>query len=836
MKKLFLILSILPMFLTAQEGDWFPVPSDQTAYYEYIGTYSLENIKPYRIDSIVDTPDGKIYYNIRTPEIFYYYYYEQGYLHDPKASWIGKKTVISQNNAYIYNKYDLPIYLPFQTPLGEIWRMYEYPNGSYIEAWFSAEENREIVEGINDDVKFLNFQIYNEEGNPLDSVMNSDTLILSKNFGFVKTYRWYQFPDSFRLGKYNLTGIEQNDEKFGFEWDYDQLITSYEIGDIIHLHHDYHGGKVEEYLDKEIKGDTVEYEIKSTTTDYQSMYVEKVQYPLGILPGQSMFDDHGDFLGYKTFDLLSNLWNGKKQYRVRDFFDFDLIEYNGQEFYYREMYNSMSDYPSQYLNDVHYFSKDCGPNGDCWYIVYYKIEDEEWGEPINFQVAYYQAVRPDYTSYFQVYNGLYGIRIDSIEFHDDYSRYYNYPTQQRYEYAEGEYYTDPSASWIGMYVDVFGNGDNIFYDQDYIPFTIKTKANIGDSWVASEHSWGSINAAIISTEYNEIFPDIFDSIKWVQLTYNNQQLDLRLSKNYGLIDFPSFYRFYLHSLIPSLVGIENDAELIGTNFFMNEIMNSLEIGDEVHYRNTAYFGSFFKRKVVDKILSDKKVTYIYEGCGQINQTQPIDTSYYTFWYDTVAFPVNIMPKEIIFDTAVFGSEFYMGIGNKVYDFTCTDVDGFRFSCYVKDDEFEVDSRVFWQTMAYDHFSSNSVNVFAKGIGNYRGPESDSDTDSDVIDYYYNIDGLSCGIPYEINCNTGLNELHNSKFSISPNPNNGVFNIHSSPKIEEVKVYNINGQIVWQANEFNETQIDLSNLSEGLYLLELKTEKQELIHQKVVIKQ
>jgi hypothetical protein len=101
------------------------------------------------------------------------------------------------------------------------------------------------------------------------------------------------------------------------------------------------------------------------------------------------------------------------------------------------------------------------------------------------------------------------------------------------------------------------------------------------------------------------------------------------------------------------------------------------------------------------------------------------------------------------------------------------------------------------------------------------------------------DQVICGNPYEFDCDDNIvgQNLNDSKtnFTFSPNPSNGIFNIHSSKKIEEVKVYNINGQIVWQVDELNKTQIDLSILPEGLYLLELETNNQELIHQKVIIK-
>lgn len=1199
MKKLVLLLTLLPFFTFSQ--NWHPFPDNQTSYFRKASnSYGLQVIK---IDSIKETENGKIYFNRRSP--LHIETTEDYALYDPYQSWIGYSTLLDDDKVIFQNKNAEPISIYLNTDILESWLFYTFENGEYIEAWLESVENINILEDLIDEVKIFKFQAYNADGNTVDNGINSDSIILSKNYGFIRTFKWVKFP---QIIPYQLWGIENSNAIHGEHYDLDELSKGYTVGDEIHLYYNSQYQKIDEYVGKRLTETNVEYDIKTTTPNYGSISYETKRYNFGDLPGESKFDENGVFLGFKSIKVSSEAFQGKHKYTIASYGDFEWVEYEGNFYWGREWSSSLGSDPFKICNSFHYYDNICNGDGDCWDMVYVNNTNGEWGEPLEFEVkpytmirpdminyfaghdffgsetilgtridtieqtgygvtryynyktgekyyydeereyvdpkgswtgmyheidlngvtsffnekyepivfypkaevgfewqAYnedgeaidchiislnyqeilpglmdtvkiigvstkaegkrtravlrlsknyglldmpnfyrtrfnyirniksikteeafygfdyqideiinglevgqklhysfsdeyhwfqikreliaktyfpqkieyvykryqlvdqnwpvdtsyyqliydtidypqncmpgelildqdifgrefrmeirydttehcevplrrldifpnhrrnyierdgrilmnmtehndlsrhynndfvdqvghykafqhdtylgydhikyiespnltcgepylfneedYQVIRPEYKTYYQVYNGLYGIRIDSMEVHNNYIRYYNYPNPQRYEYADAEYYTDPNASWLGMYVDVFGNGDNIFYDQDYTPFNIKTKADIGDSWIASEYSWGTINASIISKEYHEIFPDLFDSIKWVRLTYNDQELDLRLSKNFGLIDFPSFYRFYLPSPFPSLVGIESEEELVGTNFSMNEIINSLEVGDEIHYRNSAFYGSFFKRKVLDKILTDKKVSYIYEVCGQISETHPIDTTYYTYWTDSVAFPINIMPNEIVMDTSVFGSEFCMGIGNKVYDYTCTDVNGFRFSCYVKDYEFEVDGRVFWHTIPYDNYSKNALHVFAEGIGDYIGPRSDSDADYEVIDYYHN-NSFSCGEAYEISCNsTGLEELIISNITISPNPSSGIFNIQSSKKIEEAKVYNLNGQIVWQVDKLNETQIDLTSLPEGLYILELKTTGQHLIHQKVLI--
>lgn len=808
---------------------------DMINYFAAQDFFGSETILGTRIDTIEQIGYGITrYYNYKTGEK-YLYDEEREYV-DPKGSWTGMYHEIdSDGTTAFYNENYEPIVFYPHAEVGFEWQAY-HQDEETIDCSIMSLDYQEILPGLMDTVKTIGISVKGG-GKKTRAVLR-----LSKNFGLLNIPNFYRTRFNYIR---NIKSIQTKDAFYGFDYQIDEVFNSLEVGHQLHysFSDDDFSYKIKrELVAKNNDPNKVVYIYKryQLVGDNFQLFYDTIEYPQNCMPGELILNQ--DIFGREfrmevRYDTTEHCDVPLRRFDIFPYHRRTYLQVDGRTLFSMQEHNGLSDhYNNDFVDQVgHYraFQHDTDLGYD--HINYIESPGLTCGEPYWFEEDDYKVIRPENKTYYQVYSGLYGIRIDSMEAHNDYTRYYNYPSTQRYEYAEGEYYTDPHASWLGLYVDVFNNGDHIFYDQDYIPFMIKTKADIGDSWIASEQSWGTINASIISKEYHEILPSLFDSIKWVRLTYNDQELDLRLSKNYGLIDFPSFYRFYLHSPIPSLVGIENENGLIGTNFSMNEIINSLEVGDEIHYRNTYYYDSFFKRKVVDKILTDKKVCYIYEACGQINETHPTDTTYYIYWTDTVAWPINIMPNEIVMDPSVFGSEFYMGIGHKSWDQYCTDVDGFRFSCYIKDDEFEVNNRVFWNTSVYNYFSASSENMFANGIGNFTGPELDSDANYDIIDYYYN-NGLSCGEAYEISCDqTGLEELINSNISISPNPSNGIFNISSSKKIEELKVYNINGQIVWKANEFNETQIDLSTLSEGLYLLEFKTDDQEFIHQKVIIK-
>ena len=124
MKNLFLFLLALPLVLVGQEGDWFPMPSDQVSYFsKNNGLYSM------RIDSIKESGNIKIYYNVRNPE----YAFSSGIGHyNPLGSWLGTTASFQDGTVIFENKDGEEIFFDFTTDSYEEQRMYNYANGSYI--------------------------------------------------------------------------------------------------------------------------------------------------------------------------------------------------------------------------------------------------------------------------------------------------------------------------------------------------------------------------------------------------------------------------------------------------------------------------------------------------------------------------------------------------------------------------------------------------------------------------------------------------------------------------------------------------------------------------------
>lgn len=73
---------------------------------------------------------------------------------------------------------------------------------------------------------------------------------------------------------------------------------------------------------------------------------------------------------------------------------------------------------------------------------------------------------------------------------------------------------------------------------------------------------------------------------------------------------------------------------------------------------------------------------------------------------------------------------------------------------------------------------------------------------------------------------------NSKITFFPNPATTQIQIKSSNTIENVKIYNLNGQLLLSEN--NTKTIDISTLSKGMYFIEVIDNQQQIFKEKLVV--
>jgi hypothetical protein len=464
-------------------------------------------------------------------------------------------------------------------------------------------------------------------------------------------------------------------------------------------------------------------------------------------------------------------------------------------------------------------------------------------KPTNNIVTDYQTIRPDMIAYYS--NGK-AIRIDSIiDIGFDGKRYYSYNTLEYYAEYDDEYlYFDPYTNWIGGGVTVMENGVNIFKDNSGKSIIIKCNANVKDQWKMYEYGNGiKIMAQIVAKEYQMIFKGVMDSVKIIQFkayNANGNQVDhpinndtYRLSKNYGLLDMPYMYKFYME--VSHITGIITDSKTFGVVDKLNKIIGSLEAGDKFHYHYfTEDYAYDINRTILSKEIEGEKLSYIYNKCSYQQGYGYDTTSFYSESIDTVVFPFAL-PFQVVFNSDISVYPFILyPYHYGVTDF-CESLPHFLYKYLYGNHPVIFDGRPMWMIDVDNGGHWYTARCWTKDIGWYIYDRGNYDS-PDYIDYLETSEQI-CGISHDFSCDQTVSiiDYNKNEILIHPNPNNGVFSISSTKKIEMIKVFNSSGQLISNiVIKFYDKQIDLSAEPLGIYYLQIQLSSGELIEKKLAI--
>lgn len=103
-------------------------------------------------------------------------------------------------------------------------------------------------------------------------------------------------------------------------------------------------------------------------------------------------------------------------------------------------------------------------------------------------------------------------------------------------------------------------------------------------------------------------------------------------------------------------------------------------------------------------------------------------------------------------------------------------------------------------------------------------------------YYITLDTCSSIVYPNVNCATSVRENTIDNFvRLSPNPNNGTFNIISEHEIKMVEIMNVNGQVLQSfLTTVKETNVDINNLDKGIYFAKIIHSNGSFVTKKIVI--
>ena len=399
---IFFLVSTL-FLLTGYSQNFCCLNSNTHSFFE-----NGQQLKVIAIDTVVNAGEDLVYYNYTTlEEIEQYNCYA---LNGP--SWIGLHMIAKPNGDNVfYNLDDKSIIIKTLSDVGDYWICYEFFTGYYIRAAVTEAQNMGFL-GITDMVKKITFQAMGSNGQPVVHPVNDMYLLLSENYGLIRTVNFKVFPDlidytweeecqEFELcgmdnpavGQTNLTkeqifnlnvGDEYHTKRYSdpFSGFYDEQYMIYTIihktvslnGDTI-LYQAARCGKKGEIVNNVVKwqyyNDTIQFLIN--LPDYNF---------LDTIPEWIMVEGDEDYreYSYNTQEklegsdrMLKRYWNGLYSVSPHDCIEMIITDEKnpgyGEQYYVEGIGGPFYNYDFWWPNYYH--------------LVYFNMGEEEWGEPYN---------------------------------------------------------------------------------------------------------------------------------------------------------------------------------------------------------------------------------------------------------------------------------------------------------------------------------------------------------------------------------------------------------------------------------------------------------------------
>lgn len=288
--------------------------------------------------------------------------------------------------------------------------------------------------------------------------------------------------------------------------------------------------------------------------------------------------------------------------------------------------------------------------------------------------------------------------------------------------------------------------------------------------------------------------------------------------------------YFLTLIILGTNGFSQDTLTIGEIFDFN-------VGDEFHYNGILIPENDYPFPDFEKVIVLGKELFEHEDSLVIIK----EITKYKFSYDTEPheyFISNIDTHKVIFQDIDSSIRYY----DYLYQNDTTKNEG-TWEIYLKDTIFQsseylcntsVNGVEFYQSWGeYDHY----INYYGKGLGLVFSSSHGSSDGPYIYNkkmIYYKKGQQTCG---EINLPSAIEVIKIDNYKIFPIPFNNELTIKSKNKFDmmDISIFDINGTLVYSKSlDAFESKIDVSNLSTGLYLLELNYKDNRMV--KRIIKQ
>jgi hypothetical protein len=398
MKKIELLLVLtISTLLCLRAQDYQTVNSNRIAYFNN----QYGNIRCIRIDTIKYLTDSVFYPFSSIQQLDWNCYTPYG------SSWIGKKILIQDNGLnFFFNVNNDTIKIKTNALLNENWIAYELKDSIKVIAKVLKYDTLKFL-GLQDSVKTIGFQVYDKTMTPINHNLNNKSVLVSKNYGFIKTLNFFLFPDFENsypveqlLEEYDLVGL--SDPKLGVQNLKKFDVYDFNIGDELHVINFYSSWTFEgggyaitnkiifKYLDRKNYKDSIIYKIdKEVSTLERKNTWDNTSYSyyhdtiISIIKEDTLFDKiPGESIvvgsGLYSNNMENKFWLSKSpgDYYYLSFDScWDYLLADGclyTEYYYKGLGGPYYECVSNFI-DFTSMSND---------LIYYKKGHESWGTPL----------------------------------------------------------------------------------------------------------------------------------------------------------------------------------------------------------------------------------------------------------------------------------------------------------------------------------------------------------------------------------------------------------------------------------------------------------------------
>ena len=401
-------------------------------------------------------------------------------------------------------------------------------------------------------------------------------------------------------------------------------------------------------------------------------------------------------------------------------------------------------------------------------------------------------------------------------------------------------YTPYGDNWMGKQLRIQPNGDNLYLNKYNDTISIYTQADVDSTWLAYSNTDQYLIYLTVTTHDTVSFLELTDSVKTFSFSVYDpdsnetahvlQDLEIRISKNHGLIttmDFLNFPNINENIDIKGLSDPENGIQ----NLQWFGVHGGFEAGDIMHIKEeVSEVGYSSDKKIIHTFLEceyyqdsiiftiERKIEHTTNNAGDIQ---------YNFHHDTIKTKIvdwedfNFIPMEpnISNGESHYNVQNYSPLMNRSAKTPTTN------------EIFGQDSTSCWEEFGQD--ACPSYTSYYEGL---RGPYyycSMSIYSNHRQLIYYKKGEEEWGTPFSL---SSIEKQQLISIKLFPNPAVNSFRVNYSGNSPlQLEVYEISGRVV-MAEDIHASgqEIDTTSLPNGLYLCRVYKNSKPIHTEKLLI--